>query len=148
MESVIAWAAGFVDGDGSIHVCRVKPRGSNKSPQHILQVSAANTDRAPLEILVEGWRGTISSFAAHGWGEKLNYIWCLNSRGALAFLRDVLPHLRTYKQLQAKFAIQFQEGKSKDHGRNSPLSEADLNWREMHRELIRLVREKVGGGDA
>jgi hypothetical protein len=80
------WAAGFFDGEGHISIAA---RGRR---YHSLTVSAANTDRRPLEQLVELFGGKIlDQPKANRW--RLCFSWRLCGEEAIAFLRAVRPYL-------------------------------------------------------
>jgi len=94
-ETELAYAAGIVDGEGSVCLIRSRP-GRFPSPQ----VSVCSTDRELVDWFKERFGGTIvckkRRFAHHSDA----YDWKLIDRNALRFLSMVRPYLT----LNRKFA--------------------------------------------
>jgi len=100
-----AYCAGFIDGEGTIYILK-QTRG--KSTWHYIKVEASNTNKAPLEYLQSNYGGTIYEHIRQGEHRKIIYIWCLSTRRAFTFLKEIEPYLKV-KHKQAQLAIQLQE---------------------------------------
>lgn len=99
-ETDLAWAAGFIDGEGCIGVYS---NGIKSSA--VLSLSVSQKYNEPLLKLVALFGGHLKP--------KSNPVgfmeWRLYSSNALNVLKQVLPYLQSNKKEQAILAIQFQE---------------------------------------
>ncbi len=83
-----AYAAGILDGEGSISVTR---NHSTRWPSP--QVSVASTDRELLGWFRERFGGSISTKQPRKANHSLSFDWKLTDRRALRFLQIVRPYL-------------------------------------------------------
>ena len=83
-----AYAAGILDGEGSISITR-NHSGRWPSPQ----VSVASNDRELLEWLRVRYGGTITTKQPRKPQHAVSYDWKLTDRRALRFLQIVRPYL-------------------------------------------------------
>ena len=113
-----AYAAGVIDGDGSIQI------GTVGSTNFRLVVYLSGCNVAPLDALKERWSGSISVSATPS--GRPYYRWCIVGPTAAGFLGDILPHLRG-KVDQALLGLRFQEG-----------SRWEMRDREMQRMMSAL----------
>ena len=85
-DADLAWAAGFIDGEGCVAV------DSRKSPR----ITVSNTDRRPLDRLQELLGGTI---CVHGRGNpekghRPSWVWAVHGgRSVRRVLAEVRPYL-------------------------------------------------------
>ncbi len=106
-ESVVQWFCGFYEGEG--WVC------SDKGNNNRLRLGIAQNDRAPLDIGMSLWGGTIKKRVRKSpASDKVctGYEWNLPHVKALIFLKDIEPYmLIPYKKEQIKHALEmFAEG--------------------------------------
>lgn len=109
-ETVKAWLAGFIDGDGYISI--TEKYGCNPhqlSPYFRIRVGITNISRAILRLVAIYFGGSVSS----GWDSPDTkkhrvYSWTIQGNMARDLLNDILPYLKL-KYQQAKLAIQFQD---------------------------------------
>jgi hypothetical protein len=94
-DTEAAYAAGILDGEGSISVTR-NHSGRWPSPQ----VSVASTDRELLEWLQVRFGGSISTKQPRQPQHSLSFDWKLTDRRALRFLMMVKPHLVIERKLR------------------------------------------------
>lgn len=87
-DTEAAYAAGILDGEGSILFTRI-----HKTRWPSPAVSVASTDRELLEWLRERWGGSIIRKRAYSARHTQSYAWSLTDRRALDFLRIVQPFL-------------------------------------------------------
>jgi hypothetical protein len=127
----IAWAAGFVDGEGYVGVIGALFEGNVRlNPQLAACLSVSQAKREPLDRLVALFGGKVVC-------DKLGfYTWRLNSDKATAALSQLLPYLIA-KRAQAEIVIEFQKTKKREHqGRTLP-----PEVHAMRLEMYRLCRE-------
>ena len=107
MDADLAWAAGFIDGEGCIAVCRQLPTKGRESPSHRLEVNVANTDHDTILRL----KRIFGVGAVHG-RKRGNYlkVWnfCVTGSDAKKVLDLVTPYLFT-KRKEAQLAEDFYE---------------------------------------
>lgn len=105
-----AYAAGLVDGEGSI---RITSRGKNggvafRQGQYTLMVEMVNTDKQMIEWMVERFGGSVSHFVESvEQNRKAKWHWRVSANKALYVLDAVWPYIRTKKR-QAKLGRRFQ----------------------------------------
>lgn len=101
--TALAWAAGFVDGEGCISITVRKPRRAQRTPQYTAQLGVFNLDPAPLVKLHQMFGGTIyfRSRVSHlrAVGE-----WRIKGKNAAWALEQLRPFL-IVKREQAALAI-------------------------------------------
>lgn len=87
-REVVAWAAGFFDGEGCVRIVR---QGSD----HLgLGVAVGQVDDTPLLELQAWWSGTVHLHPAHRANQRPLWQWRVHGRSAAVFLEEVRPHLR------------------------------------------------------
>ncbi len=105
----VAWAAGFIDGEGYISVNRIFPSDGNgyKKIYHRIMLRVTNTDIKSLERLREIF-GYGSIFKQGDSSRNYQtWAWCCNSLSAASVLRQTLPYMVT-KRNEAELALDFQ----------------------------------------
>lgn len=138
-SKILAYTAGFVDGEGSIFIAKVFNRRSGNYI-YVLQVSIANTYKPIMDWLAKEFN---SSTQVCGYANKkrwkdnfrVSYQLLFTGNKANQFLREILPYL-SVKQEQAKLAIEFQNKKSLIK-RGKKLSEKENIIREKYRQDIK-----------
>lgn len=138
-DTVLAYIAGIVDGEGSIciytHKCRTSRAGQMKAV-------ISNTNRELLEFVQLYFGGSISavnSAVNKARGRKTCYQWVVASQKALHFLEPIEPFLRV-KKLQAQIAIEYQGQRRKGYH----LTEGELAVAEAQRILVCGLNKKGG----
>lgn len=97
-----AYAAGFVDGEGSIGIYG----GSKAKLAHALTVRVSQKDPRPLLWLQARWAGNISKCKHNKFGAYRGYQWQVTGRRAESFLREIRVYL-VLKGDQADVAFAF-----------------------------------------
>lgn len=139
----VAWAAGIIDGEGSIFVMKQKRKDRVRDVNYILRVSVQSADKimAPelKRMFPDGAEFSVQRETRNGWSDTLK--WQLNGKKAARFLKELLPYLRVKKE-QALVAIEFQA--SKKHWKQAV--EADYLKQAKLCERLRemKVEEKLG----
>ena len=144
-EVDVAWAAGFIDADGSISMNRTI-RGQNRDRRNYgPRVTAANRDRKPLDKLVSLFGGYIylQPKPAHplGWGVCAD-LWAWNTRRpeVVPTLEELLPHL-VIKAAQAETMLEYFETAPNKRPRDR-VSEAEEQRRDLYWRRLRLLNSK------
>lgn len=126
---LLAWAAGFVDGEGSITVTKT-PR--NKKFEYSLVFCVSQKMKSPLIRLKSLLGGTI-----YNHGQREIYEWKLYNQKAINALKLLYPYLLN-KKWQAKEAIEYENTFN-----NKRLSNLDLHKRESIRNHLKFLK-RVG----
>lgn len=137
----LAWAAGFLDGDGFITVQRRNTTINGKQYKgHYLRVGACQASELPLEELQKIFGGSIrpknSGPNREGYNRKPQWMWCLSTQAATDALKELLPFL-IHKRQVALLALEFQE--TMGTGR---VSEETFAKRESIKEQIGAINDK------
>jgi hypothetical protein len=105
-QTDLAWAAGFIDGEGCIRVDKYYSRTS-VNPSHALSLSVSNTNREILKWFKNFFgMGHISKNGKNPLSKRNSYQWRVYSDDAAKVLTGVLPYLREKKE-QADYALDF-----------------------------------------
>lgn len=88
--TLLAFVAGFVEGEGTITVTRAGKRGHTRP-----LVIVANTNKQLIDVLQRWWPGQIKLRQATA-RHQATYTWTLSAGGKIArFLWDILPFLQS-----------------------------------------------------
>jgi LAGLIDADG endonuclease len=141
-ETDIAWAAGFIDGEGSLNIQHLKKHWTRKRDgkllyysYFVLQLMASQKSEEPLCKLQELFGGTILKRKYCGVG-----IWAIQGPKAAFAISKMLPYLTT-KREQASIAIEYRKLvgiNNNPHNRNYKIADQMLSLRE---ELIAARRK-------
>lgn len=109
----LAWAAGFIDGDGHITIQNRKTKhGDKEYSGTYLRVGACQSHPTPLEKLQDLFGGSIrpknSGPNPHGYNRKPQWIWSLSTAQAAEALTQMLPYF-VHKKEVALLALEFQK---------------------------------------
>ena len=104
-ETDIAWAAGFVDGEGCVSQ-RAQFRSQNRRT-YSLSIYVGQVDPRPLYRLSEYFGGNVALRTSWKGGRPI-YMWRVTGAKAEWALRVLLPYLMV-KAEQARLAIELQE---------------------------------------
>ena len=123
----IAWAAGFLDGEGCFSLSKANGKGCHETTKNaVLHASQVRT--APLERLAGLFGGTVRPFRVTSAG-NLAYQWCLTGSQLVPILEELIPHL-VVKQGEAKAVLAY----CKTIG---PRGYGPMNrWTQAHRRAI------------
>jgi hypothetical protein len=105
-----AWAAGFVDGEGCIHIQRSLEarRTSSRFVTYKLTLGLTGRDRRALDRCAALFGGRVRPFRKRHYPEVSYYALDLVSDRACAALKLVLPHLINKAEI-ARLGIEFHE---------------------------------------
>jgi hypothetical protein len=108
-ETDLAWAAGFIDGEGCISVIKRKTgqsKAGRRYEYHQLNINVPQIDKAPLDKLQKMFGGMVRANKAIG-NRRPSFVWTIHSRIAYNTLIQLIPYL-IVKQREAELALQFQ----------------------------------------
>jgi len=117
-EIDLAWAAGFIEGEGSIFIGR-RWREDRKNWETRVVISVSNTNRTLLEVLRKLFGGSIyprnmeKRHKSGNLGRKQIYQWDLHYRLALACAYKIHPFMRGPKKRVIEDIIKHYERKSR-----------------------------------
>ena len=137
----LGYAAGFIDGEGSIMIKRSKGnRPGRPTPEYRVVVSCANTDKRPLEWLAYKFGGSIKPYVRQTPRHKDTFTWTITAKSAVAFIKLIKPYL-IIKHNQAEVAIMFQTS-VKNIGGIYKLSQETLAFREDCFQKARVLNKR------
>ncbi len=106
----LAWAAGIIDGEGSIFIMKQQRKDRERGHNYILRISVQSTDpymtKELGKLFPDGAIFSQDRYKSENWSDTLK--WQVNGRRAVNVLKQILPFMRV-KQDQAKMAVDFQE---------------------------------------
>lgn len=143
MSTAYAWAAGIVDGEGSIWISRVAPKKSKRThnPTYQLVFKVEMTHQETITRLASLVDGTV------GWRKSKNperhrsmFSVLLTDVKAVEALRRLLPYLVT-KVEQARLALEYRERCSRPPG-SQKTPEAVVLLREQYCRRMAVLNKK------
>lgn len=143
-DLVLAWAAGFFDGEGSVIVELSKSPASISGYRTSLHATVTQTSTPCLDIFCDHFGGVIKTYSftcpnSSRWA--VQYTWSVRNAAALVFLRAIRP-FSVVKALQIDEALKYPhltEAGKKYGNRGNPIP-AHI-WEERLR--IRLVLQDI-----
>jgi hypothetical protein len=140
MDTQYAWAAGFMDGEGTITVKRYKRNGKIVYQPY---VSASQADHPghfeAIQKLQDMFGGSIAYYKAVPPRARI-IAWCCVSRNAIEVIRMIRPYMRV-KYRNADLLLKYYQDSGK-RPKNYRLSENELKARENTWIQMRLLNQK------
>jgi len=144
----IAYAAGFLDGDGyiTIHIRRFRKWNAGKNPIYCLVIGSGCLDQPIINWLQKNFDGSASTEKS---SESIDsFRWRIGANKAMNFLQEILPHFRL-KVPQAELGIRFQKmnreninKRMRKRNENRKVSPEFLQRREQFRQkMLALNRD-------
>lgn len=104
----VAWAAGFLEGEGSFHLWTKKDSRYAGGVCQYPRVKASQNDREPLERLLDAFGGSIN-VERHAGSDRPNrktiWYWALTGDRAVAVMEAVLPLMSSRRKVQIFAAL-------------------------------------------
>lgn len=140
MSTELGYAAGLMDGEGSIQITKDKCLTSRRGYKYQLQVSMCSTRPEFLLWLKENFEGSFFLSGKTSIGNPV-YHWELTSRKAGKLLAQILPYLMT-KRNKAEIALRFQErvARKEGHVGRRGYTEEQWNWFAEQKRLIEVTK--------
>lgn len=104
----IAWAAGFIDGEGHIKF-QWKKTNSKLGGNGRLAFDVAQVDIRPLEKLKSIFGGKIYGPYKYGTNKQYYYKWYLGGQSAKKALSSLMPYFLVKKEQSEKALVAFEE---------------------------------------
>lgn len=140
----LAWAAGIIDGEGSIFVMKQGRKDRERDYNYIMRISVQSTDPYMAKELCKIFPdGAVFTQEIDKKPQNSNTLkWQVSGRKAAFVLKQVLPFMRV-KHEQAQLAVQFQET-TKKHWRQ--MTENDYVAQEMYYFKLKQAKQdlKIG----
>lgn len=135
----LAWAAGFIDGDGFITIQDRKTKIKEKVYNgHYIRLGCCQASEIPLKELQRLFGGTIreknSGPNRENYNRKTQYIWCVSTQQAAEVIEQLLPYL-VHKKEVAQLALEFQQ----TMGSHYKVPEETKLYRELLKEKIQTL---------
>ncbi len=128
----LAWAAGFIDGEGCIQISRRKHR---KTVEYKLEVSAVNTKLAPIIRLQSLFGGAADTFNERAKAYKLRNRWRVVDKQAEKCLPLLLPYF-TCKCEQAQLGLEYRRALKRS------TDPEQIRFRELCYQKMRILNGK------
>lgn len=151
----LAYAAGLIDGEGTIGITELKPGGKAASgrqirisPSHRIYVAITMTDQVAIAWMQLTFGGHFQNLKARQPQHKPTFRWSLGSEAAAEFCEVISPYLKVKRQ-QAEIAARFYRehmGKKFQGASGLPVDELALR-RKVMAEVKQLNQRgvKIGG---
>ena len=141
-ELVLAYVAGFFDGEGCVCVRKAKPMNSNQNIRYSLLVTITNTDLEVLEYIQSVLGGVLTKRSWYFGAKKQCYNLYWTSNKGKIMLEKLLPYLWTKKK-DAELGIEFQKTVNtagKCGNQYSKLDSCELDIREIMYQASKLLK--------
>lgn len=137
----LAWAAGFIDGDGFITIQnRSQVINGKHYDGHYVRLGCCQASEIPLKELQAIFGGTIriknSGPNKEGYNRKVQYIWTLSTQQACSAIQQMLPYL-IHKKEVGLLALEF----SNTLG-NGKVSDEIKTYRELLKQKIQVLNSE------
>lgn len=145
-ETDLAYVAGLFNGEGNINMA--KARAKSGATRYTLHIRITNSDLPLIEDVHSLLGGVISRRSRTSLTRRPLYdvIWC--STSAQEILKLLLPYLKSIKRREAVIAIGFQDLVDDKASHNTPLTQLELEVREIlyrrSRDLKKPVNTREG----
>ena len=136
-DFLIAWAAGFLDGEGTIAIFKRNAKEKKEykySQQYSLRLSASQADPAPLVRLSSIFGGSVRVLKRGTINYRQMYEWQLGHKSAVLVIEEMLPYF-TVKHDQAELAIEFSKLLT-----GQPITEESLEKREAFYKTMKSLK--------
>lgn len=132
-EEVLAYYAGFFDGEGCIMI--------NKHPGYRrLDIRISNTNEGILLEFAKLFGGCVYKNKRRKDTYKEKWQWCIPPKPAVVFLKAVYPFLRL-KREEALLALEFQQRIKSSN--NKPLTAAEIDIRKDYYLRMRALKRAI-----
>ena len=144
-EIELAYAAGLIDGEGTIYLDRFK---SHKTISYVVRVKIAMADKEATQWMEQIFGGKCRKYDYANYpsnNKRPLYIWSINGKKAIAFFKDLLPYLKI-KIKQAETAIAFEKTMQGsffgNDGRFLPSTPENIRQKEFYCEEMRTLNQR------
>ena len=125
----LAYAAGIIDGEGSISIVRIAPKRGRVSPAFDIDISVAMTDDVAVRWLYITFGGCFSTFQPKNLAYRKSYRWHLYGSLPDAFLKKIQPFIKV-KAPQVAIALALRR------------SISETRYKGSHRLNVAIVQDR------
>jgi len=149
-ELEVAWAAGFIDGEGYSSISKNKKPKGLRSPRYKICVGVTHTKLEPLYRLQAIFGGSVLPRSSPKRSKKKVYRWLIYSHKCARCLEAILPFL-SVKAEQTRLCLQLhrliQSSRMKRRFSPKPLEETEVQARELIYQRIRILNMRGKKGE-
>lgn len=140
MSTKLGYAAGLMDGEGSIQITKDKCLTSRTGYKYQLHVSMCSVRPEFLQWLKDNFEGSFFLSGKTSVGNPI-YHWEISAKKAGKFLEQVYPYLFT-KKAKAKIALEFQANieQKKHHPGRRGYTKEQWDCLAQQKELLRRTK--------
>lgn len=138
----LAWAAGFIDGEGFVTIGKRNQKATNSDKVyvgHYLRLGVNHVDPKPINELYRLFGGSVQYDPNVKGNRKPRYRWITNTNKAKEVLVQLLPYLIN-KHDVAILGIEYQERLDPKNTRE--LSQEELEKRDWYQAEIRRINSE------
>jgi hypothetical protein len=135
MTETWAYAAGLIDGEGTIGLCRQHP-AEYRSPF----VTVPSTTYELIHFLQVAFGGTVSSKRTYKTGHSKSWVWSIRGNAAINFLDNLLPWMREPEKIR-RATMLAHEYKSVTPRNGKYTDEAKTLKRDFEKRFFKYTRQ-------
>ncbi len=105
--TILSYFAGIIDGEGSIGIEHLKPRGKRMKDYYTCRLTVINTNEDIMKLLVHHFKGTYDTRKKIG-GRKTCFRWHVFGKDLEDALKRLEPHIFIKKQ-QLEIVLKYRE---------------------------------------
>lgn len=141
-ETVHAYLAGIIDGEGHIGINRsVTTTQRRTTPRYQPELTIVNSNRRLIDWLHDTFGGSVKDRKKQRDYHKQTWAWKVGDRKAAALLAAVLPYLIA-KHAQAEMVVRFfRDATPRTHGRGVQMTDEECARRQTIYEGIRALND-------
>lgn len=137
-EKLLAYLAGFFDGEGCIYINKFWDKRLNRH-EYALSIEVGNTNPVPLRMFQEIFGGDFRPRIKKQKHWKQAWAWRVKSEMAEIFLESLLPYL-VLKEEEAILALEYRRTCVKNCGQRR--TEEEIEQREKHYVELKALKRK------
>ncbi len=144
--ALLAYMAGFFDGEGCVGIYRQK--FVHRRDCYFLQVGIGNTDKNILDLFQAKFGGSVQPGKLNIGRTRIVFRWYVRSKKASNFLQTILPFLILKKE-EASLGVKFQEEcpnfalqNNYENGRRRLLTAEQWTQRENYAHQMRQLKPR------
>jgi len=142
----LAYLAGIIDGEGSIHISKNKKgyKIGAKNPSHNLRLYITSTNKTLIDWLCLQFGGNTVYKKQHknNKNQKASWDWYIDATKAVTILKAVYSYL-LIKKPQAQLAIEFQKQKTNKSGKK--LTPQIIQIRDNYKNKMMILNKRGVG---
>jgi hypothetical protein len=136
----LAYAAGIIDGEGSVGIYEVTPRNR---PQFNVQIRVKMCDKDVVEWLADTFGGSVQVCKPYNDKCREQYSWCCTGRTARKFAEAIYPWAKC-KRIHLEVILDYYNDPAHDFriGRNNQTTKNDLISRRQYVEALGMLNRR------